>query len=54
MDILWGDVLQEHAVDLGSTVDIELHPGLRYDMLDIAWDILDSAAILDTQSLHAR
>ena len=54
MDILRGDVLQEHAVDLGSTVDIELHPWLRYDMLNVVWDILDPATILDTQSLHAR
>ena len=52
MDILWGDVLQEHAVDLGSTVDIELHPWLRYDMLDIARDVLDPASVLNTQCLH--
>jgi hypothetical protein len=54
MDILRSNVLQENRIDLRSTVNIELHPRLGYDMLDIAWDILDPAPVLDAQCLHGR
>ena len=54
MDILRSNILQEHGVDLCRAVNVELHPWLRNDVLDITGDILDSAPVLDTQRLHGR
>ena len=54
MDILRSNVFEKHRIDLRSAVDVELHPRLGYDMLDITWDILDPAPILDAQRLHGR
>ena len=54
MDIFRSNVFEKHRIDLRSAVDVELHPRLGYDMLDIAWDILDPAPILDAQCLHGR
>ena len=48
------NVLQENRIDPRSAVNVELHPRLGHDMLDIAWDILDPAPVLDAQCLHGR
>ena len=54
MDIFGCNELEEHSVYLRSAVNVELHPRLGHDMLDIAWDILDPAPVLDAQCLHGR
>ena len=54
MDIFRSNVFEKHRIDLRSAVNVELHPRLGHDMLDIAWDILDPAPVLDAQCLHGR
>ena len=54
MDIFRCNVLQENRINLRSAVNVELHPRLGYDMLDISGDILDPAPVLDAQRLHGR
>ena len=54
MDIFRSNVFQKHRIDLRSAVNVELHSWLRYDVLDIAWYILDPAPVLYAQRLHGR
>jgi hypothetical protein len=51
-DILRGKVLEEDAMDLCSTVDVQLHTGRSNNIFDITRDVTDPTAVLDPQRFH--
>lgn len=52
MNIFWRDVLQKNGIDLSRIVDVQLHPWLRNDMLDVAGDIFDPTPVFNAKCLH--
>ena len=45
-------MFEEDTVDLCGTIDVQLHPGWGNNVFDIAWNVPDSASVLDAQSFH--
>ena len=52
VDVLRGNVLQKNAVDLCSTIYVQLHSGRGSDVFDIWRNIFNATPVLYTKFFH--